>query len=254
MGKSAIFGASNLDTSNLSSKIIVVVGTSCAGKSSVCRELAELLKNSQGVHFDEYFCRGQKNSLLKAEQLVIEEALKLVSEGKIVICDTIMRGKAGKILHKKAFEKYDVNFVLVHCPFEELPLRVKNRNRFALKTGSLYELRLLEYAQWLFLSYYQPCQPEQGENKSIGILNRKDVYDLVNDVHEDSGLKILLRDKELQQTFLERMDLKNRELVGLEAIVAYDLIVDNSNNRTPKDCAFDIKNFLELEESKEVIL
>lgn len=235
-------------TSNSSGKIIVLAGTSCAGKSSVCRELVKILENSQSVHFDNYFCLGKNNSLLRAEQLVIEEALRLASQGKVVICDTIIRGKAGETLHKKAFGAKDTSFVLIYCPFEELLQRAKGRNQLALKNGNQDDLRSLEYIQWLFLDYYQPSHEH---DKSIGVLHHKDVLNQASDFHKknslDSFLKIKLQGKELKQVILEKMDLENRESVGLKPVASYDLIVDNGRGRNPKDCALDVKSFLGIE-------
>lgn len=233
---------------SLFSKIIVLAGTSCSGKTSVCRELVKVLENSKSVHFDDYFSPDEKdpsaggfNPLVVAEQLVIEEALRLGAQGKTVICDTIMRGDVGRALHEKAFEELGVSFVLIYCPFQELGSRVKSRNLAALKSGNLADYRDLEYVQWLFSSYYQP---EQDESKSIDSLSRKDVCNLVGDVCENSFLKTQLDGKALQQVILERMYLKDQESVRFKPAVLYDLIVDNGPERTPQDCALDIKRFL----------
>ena len=222
---------------NYRGSIVIIAGTSCSGKSSVCKELVKLLENSHGIYFDDYFPFYKENPLFKAEQKVIDETIKYASSEKTVVCDTIMRGHEGKELHENALEAYDVTFVLLYCPFEEISQRVETRNK-----KNLQYYVPCQFVQWLFPNYYKPAKES---DLIIGSIDRTTILSLVNnEIDEESFLKTQLLDKELIQDILERLDLEKQERTDLTPVVPYDLIVINDNSRSPEESALEIKSFL----------
>lgn len=125
---------------NVKADIIFLNGTSSAGKTSIARELTDLLKNSVAIHLDTY-----QGELLQGIQ-------DLAMKYQHVVVDTIFFEKS-KLL--KAVTGYKSCFVLVYCPLDHVLQHVKQRNL----TGCLEDKRFFYVAlsQFIYLYKKESC-------------------------------------------------------------------------------------------------
>jgi chloramphenicol 3-O-phosphotransferase len=143
-------------------KIIIINGPSCAGKSTIAREICEQ-SNNQFVHvqidkagefYGTIFPKGfqfvknevatennddalkglfNNNRLARRKMvssIMLATAKELLSQGFKIVIDTALDGPDAQELAKLYIEYlkgYDINFVGIYCPVEERLKRLKTR-------------------------------------------------------------------------------------------------------------------------------
>jgi chloramphenicol 3-O phosphotransferase len=126
-------------------KIIILDGTTTAGKSNIAQHLTTLFGGSyEQISIDDFHTpvfAEQKKLKLSAKEFLIrirqasdamyDKIIDLAAIGKVVIVDVILSGHGGEKDVSYALKKlnnFNVTLVLVYCPLVMVVERIKRRN------------------------------------------------------------------------------------------------------------------------------
>jgi chloramphenicol 3-O-phosphotransferase len=246
--------------------VILITGTSSAGKSSIVRELTTSRKTPYHVWSIDEFIRAYvaKNPLEK--KLVYDERTNQkvmatinrkvldsfytqinqeLQRGNQLIVDTVL-----ELPHE--YERFftfvpesKCTKVLVYCPPQLLTVQVQERNA----SGKAQERRTFIEPFGQFLAFYKLQQTSDelliDTLTSVGIkksLNEAIAITLrsVPQEHQKEAQEAF---KQLYQEFVERFQLDTHAQIPITSINHYDLIVD-SGKYTPRELAGLIRDFL----------
>jgi len=219
--------------------VIVVDGTSGAGKSSVIKQLMPMLDSSyQYVAVDDFvtevYLEYQKLNLSEQELLeritqrcdVMHEKIgALVARGIIVVLETVLSGLEGEKSVKRTLEKLKnppVFMVLVYCPLPILIERIKQSSKRSIATaisqfGHIYHEKIM--------AHEIPC----------GILSRYDVEQACEASKKEFGQNTK-QFEQFQEWVLSQLGVKDREEAQFTTQLTYDCIIDTSK-QSPFECA-----------------
>ena len=239
-----------------SGKIIILDGTTTAGKSVIANHLTSLLDTQyEQVSVDDFhilaFEEQQKLNLSIKEFLVrirqttdamYNKIINLASAGKTVIVDVVLSGHEGKKdvdLALKRLNDFNVTLVLVYCPLVMVVERIKRRNEKAISKNNPYQIRSRVIA-FKFENVYKP--QEQNNETYLGILSRKDVETAYDSPRKEWGEDAGKFDS-ARTSLIKHFGLNNNESVKITPCISYDCIVDTSINNH-KECASQIYKHL----------
>lgn len=231
-------------------KIILLDGVSSAGKSSICKELVQILGSSyQIIAIDDFvkdvFAEQEKHPVSPSEFIarcdecsdkMYEKIKEITDQGKNVICDNVLAGLEGEKSVKLNLEKLkDLNtyFVLVYCPFKILVERILQRNKRARKEDNFQETRSLALA----LNQFAASFKKQKKDKDIFLekLSREDfikaLFDAKNEFKNDEK-----RFEDFKAKALKNIGFEKENTVNLTSFLSYDCIIDTSKCSS-KECA-----------------
>ncbi len=236
--------------------VIVLDGTSTAGKSSIIKYLLPMLGNSyEKVAIDDFVTpvfleqgkqqRSEKEFLQRIHEVsggMYNKIRKLISEGKNVLVDTVISGLEGEKDREHFFEKLNglkVFLVLVYCPLNVLAERINKRNEKALKENKPKDTRSRSVA----LVFDDMYKAQQSDNEVIlGQLSRKDIELAYSNPKNELG-ETAEAFKQIKQNLISHFKLENKKVVNITSQLVYDCVVDTSKNN-PEECAQQIKNCL----------
>ena len=236
--------------------VIVLDGTSTAGKSSIIKYLLPMLGNSyEKVAIDDFVTpvfleqgkqqRSEKEFLQRIHEVsggMYNKIRKLISEGKNVLVDTVISGLEGEKDREHFFEKLNglkVFLVLVYCPLNVLAERINKRNEKALKENKPKDTRSRSVA----LVFDDMYKAQQSDNEVIlGQLSRKDIELAYSNPKNELG-ETAEAFKQIKQNLISHFKLENKEVINITSRLVYDCIVDTSKN-SPQQCAQQICDYL----------
>ena len=236
--------------------VIVLDGTSTAGKSSIIKYLLPMLGNSyEKVAIDDFVTpvfleqekqqRSEKEFLQRIHEVsdgMYNKIRKLVNSGKNILVDTVISGLEGEKDRKNFFEKLNglnVFLILVYCPLNVLAERINKRNEKALKENKPEDTRSRSVAL-VFDDIYKA--QESNDEVTLGKLSRKDIDVAYSNPQKKLG-ETAEAFKQIKQNLISHFKLKDKGTVNITSQLVYDCIVNTSKNN-PKECAEQIKNCL----------
>ncbi len=247
--------------------VIILDGGSSVGKTSIIEHLAPLLGPSyKQVAIDNFVNQvfQERKDLRLPDEVFFEkmrqqtckmydEIIKLTSEGKNVLVDTLLAGIDGEKTIACSLEKLkdlSATLILVHCPLEELSKRIEARNKKAFDENNLIDIRPSGEVFWQFSNVYEVAD-NQTENQGNMLLQKNMVIDLAKKSFAATWLNSLLGGKKLWQTLVNKFGFNNRESIVIKPRLSYDFIVNNGKNSTPEQCAKQIKHFLDTRKNSK---
>lgn len=184
---------------NKSGKLIVVDGTSSAGKTTIVNYVKPLLGDAcmyiavddfiNEVFLEQYVAPVSKEKFIKRifhqYDKMYDYVRTIVSCGKSVVLDTVLVGLEGldsEIYSLNKLRGLPTLFVLVYCPLPVLVARIKKRNHDAVSQKRPQDKRPL------FLAVKQISEIFCASNiKSIDTLSRHDVLEACNEARRELG-------------------------------------------------------------------
>lgn len=269
-----LFGAAQQD-----GKIILLNGTSSAGKSSIVRELVPMLAGqTEIVSFDgmgytiareriiaqrgtsepvtNLDIDGYFESLAEADQYVLNSEIMTrmcncirtcYQNGKNVIVDTVLDQKVEWELYTKMLHELPVHFILVYCPLEPLFQHLMERNQ----SPDEKEHRGLSVPFDQFFTMYK--RRITAAERYVDMLTRKQFNDVVERIksvakqyekHSDRLEEFLVAiDKQAPLTCKE-FGLTEQEAVEITSVFAHGMMVDTAH-ATSHDCAQQILDYVQ---------
>ena len=243
--------------------IVLLNGTSAAGKSSLVRELQKQSDNAFFViSFDDFISKYEKEVCTQLDVVERDDAFFQYIKDSSKVYDKVL---VDTVDHETVFEKYD-NFlgqglikILVYCPLLDLIKRVKKRNH-----QPEYENEHLK----LFLAFTQFLSLYKNQSGSDGlVIDKIRAADIKNILHEikkeldEFEVKHpALNPEDLQKSIQERVEEYNKLVQDAVAQFHYNRqrkitlsprlqhywdFVINSGVNSPKQSAHKITEFLE---------
>jgi len=248
---------------NQSGRVILLDGTSCAGKTSIGKELNDAFQIPfHYVAIDDFIVdlfEYHKKSPLPADDLIeqcnsritymYEHIEKLASRGQSILCDTtLICLEDVKSVNKWFTILRGVNgfVVLVYCPFHILVQRIKNRNKRAREQKKLYETRVVHIVLQQFMTMFK--RHEFSDEPMLDVLSRRQVeeaFDLLKQElrdDQDSTLYAMLK-----SDMLQHFGLVKNEVVFIAPKLNYDCIVNTSKHTIHSGARIIQKRFLSMQ-------
>lgn len=202
---------------NVQALIIILNGTSSAGKTSIARELCNTLADCKYFHV---------NKKKRDELKVVKDASFVY---QYVVFDHHYYKNNIKFSHILA--DLDICFVLVHCPLKFIGQHVKKRNeQNALLSG---QRRMFDTVLKQFVYIYQI---EKKRRLVIDQISLQDLNNVCSDIKSEAvRLKVISLFKE---NFL------SDSMIQFKPIFTYDLIV-NTGKYSVQECAQQIIEYIQ---------
>lgn len=260
--------------------IVLLNGTSSAGKSAILEEFTKLekdyiifkiddwfpsqiIKKAKELGWEEnsgidpwiflhvyatkttgnyYFDTELREKLFDSFGNFYQQIKELVQKENNVIIDIVLEHEKAYTEFFNFFNSFNVVKVLVYCPLDILVKRVAMRNKY----GKLEERRMN------FLSFEQfPAIYKIGQSGNAQIVDiaksseiKKALVDSIQDLIDNKIPDIYIpKLREFERKFIEQFNLNKQEEIALVPTHNYDLILNSSTN-TPQELAAQITNYL----------
>lgn len=243
--------------SNPKGQVVILNGTSTAGKSMLTKDMMKILgKSYEKVSIDDFFPEifieqkvlksPEEEFLKRLDQKIIlmyDKVKKIAQSGKNVIVDTVLsalRGAESEKLSFQLLEELNTTLVLAYCPLTTLAERVKQRNKKAFLENKEEGLRV--FVDVVNFHHIYKVQ-ESDKEICIDTLSFKDleqVYKTTNNTPYEAAK----RSNTVKHQLLSYFCLDINDSVNITPKLSYDYIVDTSKYDSQK-CAQLICEYLE---------
>jgi chloramphenicol 3-O-phosphotransferase len=234
-------------------RLILLDGTSSAGKTGICRQLI-LNSGMAGEyiamdHFITEVFEAYKQKLISDKELVfycnaqVTKMYEIVKNrvwgGSQVICDTTLTCLEDTTKLTQWFNLLkDVSglLILVYCPIHVLAERVLVRNRKAIQSGDIENIRSAMVTLCQYGAMFKP--QENPDEPIIDILSRHQL-DYACDLIKSSVWGDIGKLTTLRENLYKHLGLFEHEAVRITPRLKYDFIV-NAYKSNAQACAEDI--------------
>lgn len=247
--------------------LILIDGTSSAGKTSICNVLKpKLLDSVEHVTMDEFinqvFEQFKKNQFHESDlldkcnyqvSLMYNHIKNLTNQDKTVICETTitcLEDCKGASKWFNILKNITGFLILIYCPFGVLVERVKARNKKALAENNPENTRLINVVLNQFSVMFKAN--ENNKEPIIDCLNKEDcefAFNLLRDEFTGDNKKL----ENFKIEIYKKLNLLDNSKIYISPRFAYDYIIDTAKN-CPDVSADKIKNFLDLKTTPRAIL
>ncbi len=260
--------------------IILLNGTSSAGKSTLLKELLKLSPTLFQLKVDDYYAPELKKKAQELgwnEQLdgnpwlylhryltkktgnyyfdtEVREALftevpayypiakSAALEGKSVIIDTVLEYESSYQQFFEFFQHTKIISILLYCPLNVLLVRVEQRNKSGIPGE--YRPAFLSFEQFPAMYKIQETDDEQVVDTIKTLTMMTALYTAIKDLIDQNIPKEYLPKLEVfKQQFIKQFKLDEKEEVTLVSRHRYDLIV-NSFTSSPQEVSLEILKIL----------
>jgi len=249
--------------------VIILYGTSCAGKSTLAREFQKelpgnflivkrtaLIDEKRSNAIEKFTGKRPKNRqeikemmvrLPAAQSQYLTEQEKKGLKETVILMKSLVEQGANVIFDVctcdpeflELFEDYDPVTILVYAPLSVLPLRLQNR-----KKGQQMSFFSLQRKKSLFLEGY--CRLYQLSNDDDDeYLDTLYFEEVLKNYSVNGGELVYPELKMALIGTLEKFDLEDKKMVKIVPVKKPDLVID-SEKKSPKECCQMLKAFLNL--------
>jgi uracil phosphoribosyltransferase len=243
-----IDNASILNITEPQGSVIILDGTSTAGKTSIAKNLVDMLDESyEYIALDDFvtevFMEQEKQHFPHKELLrrhfrrtgdMYDEIIKFVGQGKNVIVDTVFSGQEGEKDIRQGLEKLkDLNvfMALAYCPLPVLADRINSRNEKALSENRAEDMRSMVVAV-KFDDIYRTKEPD---DVVVGFISPEDI-ELAYEPPKGASSEEVNKFAKAKANLLKYFGKKS---IPITPKLEYDCIVD-TNKLDPQECALQI--------------
>lgn len=233
--------------------IILLNGTSSAGKTTIARALHTMYDTFKVASIDTYTRGHQCGSWKTKCNGFYKEVKEKALSGHNVIVDTVLyhnnyeaydallKNDAGHHADDKQTQPIQLIKILVYCPLEALFTHVQQRNN----SGNSLEKRTMHKACIAFLTLY--TIKNSTHNNIIDTIDsaatQTALQSTLKTIHRASH-KHLKRQHRMNRKIIRRFHLEASDKIALAPKHPWDLIVNSATN-TPEEIAQQIANFIE---------
>jgi len=228
--------------------IILLNGTSSAGKTTLLQSLNAIYDTYEAAHIDTYTRMHNHGSWKTKCCNFYTEINETALTGKNVIVDTVLYhdnyAKYEELLTSNIYNKHQrikLIKILVYCSIDSLVDHVCKRNQLP---NSL-DHRTVHKAFIGFLSLYTI---KNATHKTLidtidSIQTKIALQKAISTIHPQAH-KYLKRQNKMNQKIIHQFNLNKSEKIMLAPQHSWDLIV-NTSNKTPEEVAQQIANFIQ---------
>ena len=230
--------------------VIILNGTSCAGKSTLSKKLQSVLGKSSHIISSDDLEEEKKSALLKEQEYIsaeqndqidreaIKQALscakKEAKNGKTIIVDAFIPHEG--YLQVLSGEKKIM--VLVYAPLPELLLRDRQR-REVIERDAKKQDGALGYVLSSFLTLYKLAEKEDG--KKIGTIKRSELEQFRDEISTQVEYSFV---EASQRKIIAKFFTTGQKSVAIEPCFKHDYVVNISDQNDEESILF-IKQYLE---------
>lgn len=213
------------------SRIIILDGPTCSGKSSLAQCFMDIVKEKQlgnwvylavddieeedddgdDEDYDEKFLHT--SMIKKIKNCVIKK-------NQSVLCDTVIDDIKWYNLFSQKLRGYNILYVFVHCPLQILVQRLTQRNVHAHASGELRNLRKVSDVMHAYGKMYSKVDQDFG----LGTFSAQDFKDIVDSV---SQAHISPQDWDQYARRYDVFCVGSGEKFFLKLNIPHDLVVHN---------------------------
>jgi chloramphenicol 3-O-phosphotransferase len=259
----ALQASSDIPTDVPPGTVVVLNGTTRAGKTSIVKHLATGLGPSyQLVAIDDFHTQVFQDKkklkfsedeflarIAQANKAMYDRARVLALEGKNVIVDTILSGHEGETEVRRTLEELrglNVFMVLAYCPLPALAEQIKKCNAAAQLNNNLCNIRSRSIALRLDDIYRVR---KSHDDVVLGVLSPKDV-EVAYDAAQREWYEDAAAFAQVKSNLLSRFGLNRLDIVEVVPHLNYDCIVDTSQHSS-EQCSNQICEMLKTSDMSE---
>jgi chloramphenicol 3-O-phosphotransferase len=224
--------------------IILLHGTSSAGKSTLVAALQKIYPTFCIMDWDTYMRTHNKKSYIQFYQKIKKES----EQGKNILVDTVLYHKKYSTYTRLLQEQAQLIKILVYCPLDTLIAHVIKRNQI----HDYLEHRSISIAFKAFASLYK--EKRSKKDPIIDIIDSSTMLKALEksqNVVENWSKKDRKNQSKINKKLIRRFNLTKSHELWLTPKHSWDLIINISLD-TPENIALAIKKFIESKISKSL--